>query len=62
VTLACGTGACASAVATLATSRARGPLEVHLPGGVLTLQWKGAGHPIFMRGPATEVFRGEIEI
>lgn len=61
ITLACGTGACASAVATLATGRAKGPLRVHLPGGTLTIEWAGEGKPVMMTGPAEEVFRGEYE-
>ncbi len=64
ITLACGTGACASAVATLGTGRAQGRLEVVLPGGALQIGWEGASkrsetHPVMMEGPATEVFRGE---
>lgn len=62
VTLACGTGACASAVAALATGRARGPVRVRLPGGDLEIAWAGPGAPVFMTGPAVEVFSGEAEI
>lgn len=66
-TLACGTGACAAAVAALFTRRARldpetGFVRVHLPGGELAIRWEGAGNPVLMRGPATEVFRGEFLI
>ena len=62
-TLACGTGACASAVAALFTHRvkpdpATGFVQVHLPGGVLSIRWSGPGSSVFMQGPATEVFRG----
>ena len=59
ITLACGTGACASAVATLATGRAQGRLTVHLPGGDLRIGWGGKSEPVMMEGPAREVFRGE---
>ena len=60
VTLACGTGACASAVASLASGRCQGELQVHLPGGTLLIGWKGGkSEPVIMKGPATEVFRGE---
>lgn len=59
-TLACGTGACASAVAALASGRAKSPLSVRLPGGELTIDWKGPGEPVWMIGPAAEVFRGEV--
>jgi diaminopimelate epimerase len=60
VTLACGTGACASAVAALATGRAHGRLTVGLPGGDLLIGWEGEGKPVLMEGPAEEVFRGEF--
>lgn len=66
ITLACGTGACASAVATLATGRVaggfQGPVEVRLPGGALQIDWAGEGRPVFMTGPAVEVFRGALEL
>ena len=58
VTLACGTGACASAVAALATQRVRGVLKVSLPGGDLKISWAGPNHSVLMQGPATEVFQG----
>lgn len=58
VTLACGSGACASAVAALAIGRVEGSLKVHLPGGVLDIHWEGAGQKVLMEGPATEVFSG----
>jgi diaminopimelate epimerase len=59
ITLACGTGACAVAVAGSLTSRTRQRVLAHLPGGDLTLDWDGPGAPIFMTGPAAEVFSGE---
>jgi diaminopimelate epimerase len=62
VTLACGTGACAAAVATLGLKKARGPLTVSLPGGSLRIGWDGPGNPVIMEGPATEVFRGEFRL
>lgn len=60
LTLACGTGACASAVASLATGRVSGEVQVELPGGALQITWKGPGQSVMMKGPAVEVFRGEI--
>lgn len=60
ITLACGTGACASAVASLATERVQGEVEVELPGGKLHISWAGPGESVRMKGPAVEVFRGEI--
>jgi diaminopimelate epimerase len=62
ITLACGTGACASAVATLATGRAKGRLNVDLPGGRLRIGWEGEGQPVMMEGPAREVFSGRYSI
>jgi diaminopimelate epimerase len=59
ITLACGTGACAVAVAGVLTGRTGGRLLAHLPGGDLELEWGGEGQPVFMTGPATEVFSGE---
>jgi diaminopimelate epimerase len=59
-TLACGTGACASAVASLATSQVKGDVQVHLPGGTLQIRWPGVGSSVVMTGPAQEVFRGEF--
>jgi diaminopimelate epimerase len=62
VTLACGTGACASAVAALATHRVQGPVGVQLPGGKLTIDWGGDEQPVIMEGPAQEVFSGRYPI
>jgi diaminopimelate epimerase len=58
-TLACGTGACASAVAAIYHGLTERTVTVHLPGGDLLIQWKDNTSPVFMTGPATEVFRGE---
>ncbi len=60
LTLACGTGACATAVAALKRKLVSGPVTVSLPGGELLIDWKGEG-PITMHGPATEVFRGTAD-
>jgi len=61
-TLACGTGACAA----MACGRARGLLDdevtVDLPGGSLTISWRGGDAPLWMRGPATRVFEGSIDL
>jgi len=59
ITLACGTGACAVCVAGVLTGRSGPKLLAHLPGGDLELEWAGRGEPVFMTGPATEVFSGE---
>lgn len=57
-TMACGTGACASAVAGVLTDRTNHVVTAHLRGGDLKLEWS-AGGDVFMTGPATEVFSGE---
>jgi len=60
-TLACGTGACASAVAAIVTKRAQSPVRVDMTGGSLTVGW-APGEPIRMRGTATHVFSGELDL
>jgi diaminopimelate epimerase len=60
-TLACGTGACASAVAAIATKRAQSPVTVDMTGGTLNIEWS-PGQPIRMRGGATHVFEGELDL
>lgn len=60
-TLACGTGACASAVAAIATKRAQSPVRVDMTGGSLTIDW-APSQPIRMRGAATHVFSGELDL
>ncbi len=59
-TLACGTGACASVAAAIYHGLTERTVTVHLPGGDLQIQWKTDLSPVFMTGPATEVFRGEL--
>ena len=61
LTRACGTGACATAVAAIASKRAASPVKVTMPGGTLTIGWV-PGSPILMRGPATHVFDGMIDL
>ena len=61
-TLACGTGACAAVVAGIRQGLLDSKVDVHTHGGVLTIEWQGAGQPVFMTGPATTVFSGEMEI
>ncbi len=59
-TLACGTGACASAVAAVLSGQTGRKVEAHLPGGTLVLEWDGKpASPVWMTGPAVEVFRGQ---
>jgi diaminopimelate epimerase len=59
ITLACGTGACAVAVAGVLTGRTGRNLLAHLPGGDLQLRWDEADNHVYMTGPAVEVFSGE---
>ena len=61
-TLACGTGACAAVVAGIRLGLLDQQVEVRTTGGVLTVQWEGAGAPVLMTGPAVTVYRGEIEL
>ena len=61
LTLACGTGACATAVAAIRSKRASSPVTVTMPGGSLTIAWE-PGEPIRMRGSATHVFEGELDL
>jgi diaminopimelate epimerase len=61
LTLACGTGACATAVAAIRSKRASSPVKVSMPGGSLTIAWE-PGQPIRMRGSATHVFSGELDL
>jgi len=61
LTLACGTGACATAVAAIRSKRAGSPVKVNMPGGSLTIAWV-PGEPIRMRGTATHVFSGEFDL
>lgn len=63
-TQACGTGACAAAVAAVVTGRARRgeTLEVRLPGGPLAITVGAADEPVRMRGPARFVFEGALDV
>jgi diaminopimelate epimerase len=61
LTLACGTGASATAVAAIASKRVTSPVKVTMKGGALTIGW-APGEPIRMSGPATLVFSGSIDL
>jgi diaminopimelate epimerase len=61
-TLACGTGACAAAVAGIRRGLLDSPVRVHTRGGELTIVWGGPQRPVLMTGPAVTVFSGEIEL
>jgi len=61
LTDACGTGACATAVAAIRAGLVDAPVTVTLPGGALTIDW-APGKPITMIGPATHVFTAETDL
>ena len=61
-TLACGTGACAAAVAGIHQDQLKSPVSVHTRGGDLIIEWAGKGQPVYMTGPAETVFEGELVI
>jgi len=61
-TLACGTGACAAVVAGVRLGLVDSPVTVATRGGELTIRWGGADNPVYMTGPAENVFEGEIEL
>jgi len=60
LTRACGTGACAAAVAAIRRGLVASPVSVALPGGLLEIAWAPGGS-IRMSGPATHVFTGEAD-
>lgn len=57
-TMACGTGACAIAVAARLSGHCGDVVDITLPGGTLKIEWDGVGQ-VFLDGPAVEVFSGE---
>ncbi len=62
ITMACGTGACATAVAAAVTGRASRRSVITMDGGTLHIEWNEADGHVYMTGPAAFVFDGEIEI
>jgi diaminopimelate epimerase len=61
-TLASGTGACAAAVAGMQRGLLQDEITVHTRGGDMTVKWAGEGQPVYMTGPATRVYEGEIDL
>ncbi|MDR9404910.1 MAG: diaminopimelate epimerase, partial [Halothece sp. Uz-M2-17] len=61
ITLACGTGACASVVAGVLTNNCDRASTVELPGGCLEIEWSENDNHVYMTGPATKVFTGVYE-
>ena len=62
ITQACGTGACATAVAAALTGRAGRKSNIEMDGGTLSIEWCEKNNHVYMTGPAEFVFDGEIEI
>lgn len=62
ITMACGTGACATAVAAALTHRTDRASDIAMDGGTLHIEWSEKGEHVFMTGPATKVFDGVIEM
>jgi len=61
-TLACGSGACAAVVAGCINSSLNQEVDVELPGGHLAISWAGQGEPVWMTGPVTFVYGGQISL
>ncbi len=61
-TLACGTGACATAVASVLNGLTERTVTIHQPGGDLKIRWDGKDNHVYMTGPAEHVFSGEMKI
>ena len=61
ITQACGTGACATAVAAALTGMAERTSQIVMDGGTLTIEWRESDNHVYMTGPAAFVFDGEIE-
>ncbi len=62
VTLACGTGACATTTACVLNGKTGRDILLHLDGGDLNVRWDEASNHLFMTGPAAEVFNGEYPL
>jgi diaminopimelate epimerase len=61
-TQACGTGACAAAVAAIGQGWMASPVQIELPGGRLSIEWAGPGQPVMMTGPAARVYEGQVRL
>ncbi len=61
-TQACGTGACAAAVAGCLSGDLDDTVTVSLAGGTLTIEWRGGTEPVFMTGPVETVYEGVVEL
>ena len=61
ITMACGTGACATAVAACKLGKTGRKSRIIMDGGVLEIEWREADNHVYLSGPAEFVFEGEIE-
>ena len=61
-TLACGTGACAAVAVGRSLGLLGADVEVHVPGGRLSVHWEGSGQRVWLTGPAEVAFTGQVEI
>lgn len=62
ITMACGTGACATAVAACLNNKTGRTSRVEMDGGTLTIEWNENDNRIYMTGPAATAFEGDIEL
>jgi diaminopimelate epimerase len=61
-TRACGSGACAAVVVGRLLERLGPAVDVELPGGILRVEWAGAGDPVGLPGPSAWVFEGDLQL
>ena len=62
ITMACGTGACATAVAAAVTGRCGRRSRVVMDGGTLDIEWRASDNHVYLSGPATFVYEGDINL
>ena len=62
ITMACGTGACATAVAAAVTGRTPRRTRVIMDGGTLDIDWRASDGHVYLTGPATLVYEGDIDL
>ena len=62
ITMACGTGACATLVAAVVSGRTVRSSKIIMDGGTLNIEWRESDNHLYMTGPATTVFEGDIEL
>lgn len=61
-TQACGSGACAAVAVGISQGLLDRKVKVNLPGGSLSIEWKGIGNPLYMTGPAVHIYDGTIQL